>query len=366
MSVPSASTPDLTTFYVYLTSGCNCACRHCYFVTNRTVQGDSGKALDPDCLRHAITQALPLGLRHLKWTGGEPTLHPAFRDFLHLQKEFGLAANLETNGLLVDDPLAELMMACGVNQVSVSLDGARAETHDAIRGIQGGYERTLRGIRALTSAGYAPEMILTLQRENVTELDDYLVLAADLGAGAVKFNILQPFSGDTHLAEEGHVLRVTELVELAHRLNVSADVKSTIPVSMDVPWAFRPLSKIVSGDRDGRCNILHILGILPNGEYALCGVGQHLSELAMGTIMASGLAEVWGNHPVLVSLRKGLPGDLQGVCGDCLMKGSCRGSCVANNYQAGADLFAPHWFCQQAVEAGIFPTTRLVKKVDKL
>lgn len=359
MSRLAAGTPALTTFYVYLTSGCNCACRHCYFVDNGAGRGSSGQILDPDCLRRAITEALPLGLRRLKWTGGEPTLHPAFATLLRLQRQFGLAASLETNGLLVDRRLAELLGQCGVEQVSVSLDGATAASHDAIRGVEGAFERTLGGIRALVDAGYAPELILTLQRDNVAELDAYLALAGQLGAGAVKLNVLQPFAGGESLLREGHALSIAELVGIAQGLPANL---AGMPVRMSVPWAFRPISRLVTGDQDGTCNVLHILGVLPHGEYALCGAGQRLAGLAMGTIMSSSLDEVWSRHPVLQRLRAGLPEQLQGVCGDCLMKGACRGSCVASNVVVGGDLFAPHWFCQQALAAGLFPASRLAKK----
>lgn len=361
MNVPPAKVPDLATFYVYLTSGCNCACRHCYFVSESSPKGESGKVLDPDCLRHAIDQALPLGLRRLKWTGGEPTLHPNFAALLRLQQESGLIASLETNGLLIDEQLAYLMIECGVADVSVSLDGANEETHDAIRGVPGGFDRTVAAIRTLSSAGYSPEMIMTLQRDNVIELDDYLDLAAELGAGAVKFNVVQPLLGGASLTREGCSLTVVEVARIAQKLNTTRSGSDKLPVMIDVPWAFRPLSMIIDGQQDGVCNLENILGILPNGDYALCGVGQQAPELAMGNVMDTSLSDLWENHPVLQRLRQGLPDELRGVCGECLMKGACKGSCVAVNYQFGGDLFAANWFCQQAMEAGIFPLSRLAK-----
>lgn len=362
MNLSFAENPDLTTLYIYLTSGCNCACRHCYFVPSDTTKGAPGKVLDPDCLRHAITQALPLGLRRLKWTGGEPTLHPAFKDLLQIQEDFGLKASLETNGLLLNECLVACMVKAGVDRVSVSVDGAHPATHDRIRGVTGGFYRTIQGLRFLTGAGYRPEMILTLQRDNIDEIDEYLAFAADLGAGAVKFNILQPSLRDAVLSEQGITLSVDELIRIAGYLNSRPAGGVDMSVTMDVPLAFRPLSKIVSGAQDGVCNILHVLGILPSGEYALCGAGQHISELAMGHVMNCPLIEVWQYNPVLQSLRAGLPQSLQGVCNDCLMKFACKGSCVAANYQVGGDLFAPNWFCQQAMDAGLFPSTRLANK----
>ncbi len=94
--------------------------------------------LEPAVLRRAIEQAIPLGLNSLKWTGGEPTLHPKFPEFLSLQKEFKLGGLIETNGMLLSAALVEQIVAAGVTSVSVSLDGAKATTHDSIRGVDGG------------------------------------------------------------------------------------------------------------------------------------------------------------------------------------------------------------------------------------
>ena len=37
------------------------------------------------------------------------------------------------------------------------------------------------------------------------------------------------------------------------------------------------------------------------------------------------------------------------------------GKCLANNYWATGDLFAGFDFCQQALDAGLFPAKRLVR-----
>ena len=58
-------------------------------------------------------------------------------------------------------------------------------------------------------------------------------------------------------------------------------------------------------------------------------------------------------------LRRGLPADLKGICADCLNRTYCLASCVANNYYRHHDLLAPFWYCEEALQAGLFPTTRL-------
>jgi SynChlorMet cassette radical SAM/SPASM protein ScmF len=350
----TAATPPLRTFYVYLTSGCNCACRHCWIVPERP---GTNAFLAPGALRRAIEQALPLGLQALKWTGGEPTLHPAFAELLALQREFGLGASLETNGLLVDARLAGLLLECGVGSVSVSLDGTQAATHDTIRGVAGAFARTCAGLQALVAAGYRPELIFTLQRRNACEVEGYLALAAELGAGSVKLNVMQPLLRGAELTAQGEALSVAEVLELAGRLEAWRG-RVGIPVILDVPLAFRPLGALCDGSAGGVCDIAHVLGILPGGEYALCGIGSHVSALVMGRVAEVELADVWQAHPLLMKLRHGLPGELRGICGECLMKAACRGSCIAANYQAAGNLFAPHWFCREADERGLFPASR--------
>lgn len=350
--------PELRTLYVYLTSGCNCACQHCWFVPAFAAKSDM---LDPTVLRKAIEQAIPLGLNSLKWTGGEPTLHPQFAELLSLQKEFSLTGLIETNGMLLSEPLVEKIVDAGVTSVSVSLDGARATTHDRIRGVDGGFDRTLAGIKRLVSAGLKPELILTVQRENAGELTELFALAEALGAGSVELNILQPVLRGAVLERTGGMLSIAELLEINRKIHGEWSDHFAVPINLDIPMAFRPLHKMLNGQANGACSILNILGVLPRGDYALCGVGQHLPELAMGRVMDVPLDAVWEGHAVLQGLRTGLPKRLQGICAECLMRSVCLGCCVAANYHLSADLLAPYWFCRQAEEAGLFPESRRCK-----
>lgn len=351
--------PPLKTFYAYLTSSCNCACRHCWIVGRKAAAGSPGRFLPVDLLRHAVEQALPLGLKGIKWTGGEPTLHPEFPALLDLQAGFGLRGRVETNGLLVTAALAAKMRDSGVDGVSVSLDGASAVTHDAIRGVPGCFHQTLEGIRCLVAAGYRPELIFTLQRLNTHELPDFFLLAEQSGAGNVKLNIVQPLLQGAELAEQNETLSIVELLRLAERVRTEWSGRHTIPIDLDLPPAFRPLGRFVSGQEGGVCDILQILGILPRGDYALCGIGEHVAELSLGQVTQESLSGIWQSHPVLVALRQGLPGLLKGVCADCLMNAACRGNCIAANFQQGRDLFAPFWLCTLARQQGLFPESRL-------
>ena len=144
---------------------------------------------------------------------------------------------------------------------------------------------------------------------------------------------------------------------MENRLSPSTDLR----IDYDHPPAFRPLGNIFGNDGNGcgRCNILGILGVLANGAYALCGIGKNVSELVFGHASVDRIEDVWYSTDILNELRKGLPGSLEGICGDCLMKGLCLGSCIAQNYYESRQLWAPYWFCEKARGKGLFPKTRL-------
>jgi SynChlorMet cassette radical SAM/SPASM protein ScmF len=350
----------LNTIYVYVTDGCNCACKHCWIYSGASPAGGKARQfLAPEALEAAITEAKPLGLRGLKWTGGEPTIHPDFPALLDLQKKHGLGGRLETNGMEVTPALAELLNATGVKHVAVSIDGASAETHDTIRGTRGGYKRALNGIRNLTAAGFKPQIIMSLMRENSAELEELLGLAKTLGAGSVKLNIIQPTLRGEQLHTRGETLSVRELIELHRRVARELQPASPFPIHFDIPLAFRPLQGIITGRERTVCGIMTILGLLADGSYALCGIGENMPEMVFGRAGAGELAAIWKSHPVLRRIREGLPAGLTGICGRCLMKSACLGNCVAQNYYRSNDILGAYWFCELAEQEGLFPVTRM-------
>ena len=85
-----------------------------------------------------------------------------------------------------------------------------------------------------------------------------------------------------------------------------------------------------------------------------------VSDLVFGHAATDSLEEIWNNSPVLVKLRQGLPHRFEGICGQCLMKGLCLGSCVAQNYHRSMDIWAPYWYCEDAWSRGLFPENRIL------
>jgi SynChlorMet cassette radical SAM/SPASM protein ScmF len=349
--------PPLTSLYLYISGACNLACRHCWITPTYQAGDDGGQHVEIEYVRKAIREAKPLGLRHVKLTGGEPTLHPQFREIVTLVNDAELTVVIETNGTLVNDALAGfLKQTSRVSCISVSVDGVTAETHDFLRGVPGSYESALAGIKALVEVGFRPQLICTLHRGNVSQMTEIVALAERLGCGSVKFNLVQRLGrGEQFAAEQG--LEIAEILQLHRRVENELRPRSKVRVLFDVPLAFYPIRKLLD-DALNRCSIGNVLGMLAGGELSLCGIGVTVPELIYGHIENDSLREVWCDSPGLIRLREQIPARLEGICGQCLHRDICRGHCVANNFYAAGKLNAPYQFCDRAEALGLFPASR--------
>ena len=351
--------PPLSSHYVYLTGGCNLACRHCWLSPTFQPDGGTGGHLDYDLFALAIEEGLPLGLSHVKLTGGEPLLHPDFVKMVDRLREKELGLTIETNGTLITDTLARyLKEKSTLGHIAVSLDGATPETHDAFRGVKGSFERACQGVRHLVEAGFRPQVIMSVHPGNVDEIEPLVRLAEGMGAGSVKFNLIQPTGRGQLMTQRGQALDIRRLIELGRWVEGELQGRTGISLHYSWPMAFHSMKHLLTGG-GGVCNIFGILGILPAGQLAMCGMGVETRDLCYGQLGTDRLPDVWRDHPTLGVLRGSLPGSLEGVCGRCLLRNRCLGSCVAENYNQAGRMTAANWFCEQAEQVGLFPTSRL-------
>ncbi len=352
-------TPPLTRLYVYLTEGCNCACRHCWLAPPLDADGTTKGSLPVDLFEQAVAEAKPLGLSNVKLTGGEPLIHPRFLDLLAILRREGLSLSIETNGLLLTPGIAEAIALSEAATVSVSIDGTDDATHDGIRGVADAFDRACAAVRHLAAAGLRPQVIMTLLDSNFGQAEEMVRLAGELGAASLKYNVLQPAGRGESMAPARTAPSVPQIIDLGRRIETELAGQTELAISFDHPLAFRPMSRIASDGGCSICGILNILGLLHDGSWALCGVGAHIPELVFGKVGTDDLTVLWRNHPILDEIRSGLPDRLGGVCSRCVMRRLCLGACIAQNHYRAGDLFAPFWFCEEAERLGLFPESRL-------
>jgi len=349
--------PPLTSLYMYISGSCNLACRHCWISPEFQAQDKGGKHIPVEYVEKAVREAKPLGLQSVKLTGGEPMLHPRFREIVSLINEESLRIIIETNGTLLDSSMAEFLKNTKhVSFISVSIDGADAGTHEYMRCVTGSFESAVSGIRDLVEQGFHPQLICTLHKGNASQLEEVIELAENLGCGSIKFNHIQQIGrGESFFDDQG--LNVTEVISLYRWLEKKVVRNSRIPIRFDIPFAFATIRRLIN-DALGSCAVKNILGVLSGGELSLCGIGATVQELVFGDIQKDSLSEVWYNSPGLRLLREQIPEQLEGICSECLHKDLCLGGCVANNFHMQGKLNAPYQFCERAATLKVFPETR--------
>ena len=200
---------------------------------------------------------------------------------------------------------------------------------------------------------------MSVVRRNAHQVQAVIRMAEAAGAASVKFNIVQPTARGEKLIEDDETLSVSELIEFGRRTESELATTTSLTLDFSYPMAFKGLRRLARNGGGGVCRITGILGVIPSGHYALCGIGEHVTELVFGKVGDDPLDAVWRDNPILRSLREGLPDRLEGVCAGCLMKAQCLGMCVAQNYYRTGTLWAPFWFCVEAEQAQLFPESRL-------
>lgn len=360
--------PALRTFYLYLSAGCNLHCRHCW-ITPTFVKGKPvpGECVNIDLLKDAVSEAKPMGLSAAKLTGGEPLLHPQFIQIVDFLSEEKLNLTMETNGTLIDHDIAvHLKEKTTLSHVSVSIDSPNAKQHDRFRGVPGAFKAAIRGVEYLVMAGFRPQIIMSVFRENLDQIEDLIELAVKLGAGSVKFNPVTASGRGAEIHEKGLGLDIGDVLALSHHIRGPLQDRFPVYLCTMLPPALLTLKELIRlcGTGGGTCGVRHILGVLGNGEMALCGIGRNIPELCFGRLGVDSIRDIWIANPVLQKLRHDLDGNFPGLCGDCLHAGRCLTHCVAMNYEATGELVNVSPLCAEAERIGLFPKTRCVSWMD--
>ncbi len=356
-----SKTPQLSQIYLYLTGSCNLKCRHCWINPAYATKLDD--YLSWSKLETVFKDAKEIGLQTVKLTGGEPFLHPEIIEIISGIKSLELNVTVETNGTLIGSKEAKAIKDAEAF-ISISIDGPTAEFHDDLRGVKGAFEEVLRGSEFLRKAGVKFQVISCLYRKNKDTLDEMLKLANDIGANSLKINPITGIERSEIMSKHNELLSVRETLDIHDSLINHSSDSNKVAILFDIPPAFKKLSDIkISGLET--CAILNIIGILHNGRAGLCGIGEHVKELDFGDVFEHGIRKIWEENEILKQIREKIPEHIEGICGRCMFRNYCLGKCIAQTYYKTKNLFSGFTFCEEALDDGIFPESRIVKFQQK-
>ncbi len=174
---------------IEMTDQCNLRCTMCERLGNLEPLNREGGFMEMalfDKVAAYLEPDMTVGLGGF----GEAFMHPAYPEMLARVKAIGCKTVTYSNGLLMDEPLAEAFVRHGMDELSISTDGGTEGTYREIR--KADFNRLLAGVELLATTrarlgATLPKITLQMvgMVDNVHEVPDLVRTAKQAGADAV-------------------------------------------------------------------------------------------------------------------------------------------------------------------------------------
>jgi heme b synthase len=342
-----ATQPQLRLVAWETTRNCNLSCVHCR--ASATCGPYEGE-MDTQAAFRLLGQIAEVDRPIVILTGGEPLLRPDIFDIAEYGTSLGLRMVMAPNGTLVTAQTAAKMAKAGIRRISISLDGATAERHDAFRGVPGAFEGALSGIKRAKAAGIEFQINTTVTKTNLDQIPRILTLAETLGAVAHHIFLLVPTGRGKYIVDQEIDAR-----EYEETLNWFYDQRDKTRLQLKAtcaPHYHRILRQRAKAENKTVTFHSHGLDAVTRGCLAgsgFCfishrGVVQPCGflDLNCGDVSRQPFGEIWRNSAQLKTLRDA--NQLKGKCGVCEYRRLC-GGCRARAYEASGDFMAAEPLC---------------------
>ena len=249
--------------YIEITRACNLKCKHCLNNSGAKMPNQLTKSE----LLTLISKLAESGIQEIRFTGGEPLVHPDIYKFIERATSLGLYTSIGTNGTLITKKVAKELKKAGLNKAIVSIDGTE-ETHDSIRGT-GNYRKTIDGIKNLKNNEIEVRVNAVVMKHN---LENIIYLAKEMHNNKTSLFIRRFIESGRGTLLRDHTLNKKEYDYL--RASLSNELENGkyinghylrndegIEHRIKLPFTF------VKGCKAGQ----RALVIMPDGDIHLCG-----------------------------------------------------------------------------------------------
>ncbi len=284
-----------------------------------------------DTFTRLVDQFTGLETLHLQGMG-EPFMHPRYFDFVRYAKAKGIRVTTNTNLTLLNAKRAEQCITSGLDEMHISIDGAKAETYERIR-VRAHYDRVMRNLDLLLEArqrlkSETPHlsMVMVIMRQNLEELPDLVRqahrwemeglfvqhLCHDFSESTLPahYKPMRDFVQEETLLEED-LSRVERYFDEARRVADELDVNLRLP---------KPRMHIHPDGTPGpqRCSWPWTGAYISYEGYAMpCCMVATPDRSNFGNMAESGVAQVWNNESYR-SFRQKLDSDQPPeICAAC-------------------------------------------------
>lgn len=298
-----------------LTYKCNNDCIHCYVEQTRKKKK---KSMSLERWKDAISKCWEIGVPHICFSGGEPTLVEFLPELVEFAEDTGIVTGILTNGRkLADRRLVERLATAGLDHIQITLESHDEAIHDRMVGAEGAFRETVAGLKNAIEADVYTITNTTLTRMNVEGIEKTVEFLADKGVSVFAMNGLiytgrAPESG-VGLGEDELKSVVERVVGVAQELGMRFIWYTPTQYCLFDPIALGLGIKQCSAARYNMC-------VEPDGELLPC---QSFYE-PLGNFLNDDWEGLW-NAPLCITLREREWTDDR--CRSCERFAECGGGC---------------------------------------
>ncbi len=125
-------------------------------------------------------EAADMGCLFLLLTGGEPLLHPEFKQIYRGLQELGIYLTVNTNGTLIDEEMADFFASNLPRRLNITLYGAGRETYQRLCQNGAAYDQVMNGIRLLKERNVPIKLNATLTQFSIGDFQAIMDVADGL------------------------------------------------------------------------------------------------------------------------------------------------------------------------------------------
>lgn len=296
-----------------LTYRCNNRCVHCYNEASR-----AKKEITTSQWKQALERVWNLGIPHVVFTGGEPTLREDLPELVVYAEQLGLITGLNTNGRrLADQAFLDRLVDAGLDHVQITLESHEETIHDQITAAPNAWAQTTAGIRNALKTPLFVMTNTTLLKSNSGKLKETLEFLATLGVPTVGLNGLI-YSGRGAATNEEIAESELEALLVIAKAHTAQSGQRLIWYTPTLYCHFNPIE---SGLGVKGCTAaLYNMCVEPDGGVLPC---QSYYQ-PLGDFLNDDWDSIW-NHDLAVSIReRRYAGN---GCHFCDLMDTCGGGC---------------------------------------
>lgn len=287
-----------------------------------------------------MQQARELGAVQLGFSGGEPLVRPDLELLVEEATRLGFYCNLITSAVgLTSDRLRKLRDN-GLNHIQISFQGSDRETNASFGGTDS-FDHKLAMTKEAIALGVPLGLNFVLHRHNIHQVEDFLLLAEELGAEFVELANTQYYAWALHNRDQ--LMPSQQQLDDARAATnrFRAQHKGHMRAIFVAPDYF--------DDRPKKCSNgwgTTFITVTPEGDVLPCQSAKVIDGLSFPNVREDNLHNIWHRSDLFQRFRG--TKWMQEPCASCPEQEIDLGGCRCQAYLLTGDAYATDPVCSKS------------------